>query len=104
MSGIWPRRNTSFSRRHKIEGADRADRMKTLLKNMLGYVSVSTCRQLAILEYFSDEARTGLGPLRPLRSLCRAGAAAEQGGSRIDDIASAKAILKPCSGAWAGSA
>ena len=44
------------------EGAERAGRMKTLLQEMLGYVSVSTCRQLAILDYFSDEAERALGP------------------------------------------
>ena len=44
------------------EGVERAKRMKTLLQEMLGYVSVSTCRQLAILEYFSDEAERALGP------------------------------------------
>ena len=44
------------------EGADRAGRMRTLLQEMLGYVSTSTCRQLAILEYFSDEAERALGP------------------------------------------
>jgi len=36
--------------------------MKTLLQEMLGYVSTSTCRQLAILDYFSDEAERALGP------------------------------------------
>ncbi|HRA96194.1 MAG TPA: ATP-dependent DNA helicase RecQ [Nitrospira sp.] len=40
----------------------RADRMKTLLQDLLGYVSVETCRQLAILDYFSDEAERALGP------------------------------------------
>jgi ATP-dependent DNA helicase RecQ len=44
------------------EGMDRAERMKTLLQEMLGYVSVPTCRQLAILEYFTDEAELALGP------------------------------------------
>lgn len=44
------------------EGTDRAARMKTLLQEMLGYVSTSTCRQLAILEYFSDDAERALGP------------------------------------------
>lgn len=44
------------------EGTDRAGRMKTLLQDMLGYVSTSTCRQLAILEYFSDAAELALGP------------------------------------------
>lgn len=44
------------------EGVDRARRMKTLLQEMLGYVSTSTCRQITILEYFSDEAERALGP------------------------------------------
>ena len=44
------------------DGGDRAGRMKTLLQEMMGYVSTSTCRQLAILEYFSDEAERALGP------------------------------------------
>ena len=44
------------------EGTDRAARMKTLLQDMLGYVSTSTCRQFAILEYFSDDAERALGP------------------------------------------
>jgi ATP-dependent DNA helicase RecQ len=43
------------------DGAERAGRMKTLLREMLGYVSASTCRQLAILEYFSDQAEIALG-------------------------------------------
>ncbi len=44
------------------EGTDRAGRMKTLLQEMLGYVTTSSCRQLAILEYFSDDAELALGP------------------------------------------
>lgn len=42
--------------------ADRAGRMKALLQDLLGYVSISTCRQLAILDYFSDDAEQVLGP------------------------------------------
>lgn len=42
--------------------ADRADRMRTLLQDMLAYVSVPTCRQLAILEYFNDDGERTLGP------------------------------------------
>jgi ATP-dependent DNA helicase RecQ len=42
--------------------AARVARMKTLLKDLLDYVSVATCRQLAILEYFSDEAERAMGP------------------------------------------
>lgn len=44
------------------EGAERAGRMTTLLRELLGYVSTATCRQLAILEYFSDQAEIALGP------------------------------------------
>ena len=36
--------------------------MKTLLQDLLEYVSVPTCRQLAILDYFSDAAERALGP------------------------------------------
>lgn len=44
------------------DGVARAERMRTLLHEMLGYVSGSSCRQLAILEYFSDDAELALGP------------------------------------------
>jgi len=74
------------------EGSDRAGRMKTLLQEMLGYVAVSTCRQLAILEYFSDDAERALGPC----GLCDRCAAPVQQPSREvprNDVASAKAIL-----------
>lgn len=43
------------------DGAERAGRMTTLLQELLGYVSASTCRQIAILEYFSDQAEIALG-------------------------------------------
>jgi ATP-dependent DNA helicase RecQ len=43
------------------EGVARAERMTTLLQELLGYVSASTCRQLAILEYFSDQTEIALG-------------------------------------------
>ena len=78
------------------EGSDRAGRMKTLLQEMLGYVSVSTCRQLAILDYFSDEAERALGPC----GLCDRCVAPIQQPSREvsrDDGASAKAILETVS-------
>ncbi|MDZ4733879.1 MAG: ATP-dependent DNA helicase RecQ, partial [Nitrospirota bacterium] len=78
------------------EGGDRAERMKTLLQEMLGYVSVSTCRQLAILEYFSDEGERALGPC----GLCdRCVAPVQQPSKEIphDDAASAKAILETVS-------
>jgi ATP-dependent DNA helicase RecQ len=75
------------------EGAERAGRMNTLLQEMLGYVSVSTCRQLAILDYFSDEAERALGPC----GLCDRCVVPVRQASREalqDDTASKKAILE----------
>lgn len=78
--------------------AARVERMKTLLQDMLDYVSVQTCRQLAILEYFSDEAEGAFGPcglcdrcvvVRPVRA-----AVAD------DEAACAKAVLAAV--AWCG--
>lgn len=43
------------------DGAERAGRMTTLLQELLGYVSTLNCRQLTILEYFSDQAEIALG-------------------------------------------
>ncbi len=81
------------------EGSDRAARMRTLLQEMLGYVTVPTCRQLAILDYFSDEAERALGPCGlcdrcavPVRQLSRE--------VSPDDAASAKAVLETVS--WCG--
>ena len=74
------------------EGSERAGRMKTLLQEMQAYVSVPTCRQLAILDYFSDEAERALGPC----GLCdRCVAPVQQPGREVfhDDVASAKAVL-----------
>lgn len=74
------------------EGSDRAGRMRTLLQEMLGYVSVSTCRQLAILEYFSDEDERALGPC----GLCdRCATPAQQPRREVlnDDVASPQAVL-----------
>jgi ATP-dependent DNA helicase RecQ len=78
------------------EGAERAKRMKTLLQEMLGYVSISTCRQLAILDYFSDEAERALGPC----GLCdRCTVPAPQLNRKVshDDATSTKAILETVS-------
>jgi ATP-dependent DNA helicase RecQ len=79
-----------------LEGVERAKRMKTLLQEMLGYVSVSTCRQLAILDYFSDEAERALGPC----GLCdRCAVPVRQSSREVshDDAASAQAILQTVS-------
>ncbi|MGC4096935.1 MAG: ATP-dependent DNA helicase RecQ [Nitrospira sp.] len=77
-------------------GDDRAGRMKTLLQEMLGYVSVSTCRQLAILEYFSDEAELALGPCG-LCDRCRAPVVQSCREVAHDSTADAKAILETVS-------
>ncbi|MDF0649917.1 MAG: ATP-dependent DNA helicase RecQ [Nitrospira sp. LK265] len=44
------------------EGAERAERMTTMLRELLAYVSASICRQLTILDYFSDQSELVLGP------------------------------------------
>ena len=79
------------------EGAERAKRMKTLLQEMLGYVSVPTCRQLAILDYFSDEVERALGSC----GICDRCVAppSPQPNREVshDDAASAKAILETVS-------
>jgi ATP-dependent DNA helicase RecQ len=71
---------------------DRADRMRLLLKDMIAYVSVPTCRQLAILEYFSDEDERALGPC----GLCDRCAATHRADSvsRDDEAACAKAVIE----------
>jgi ATP-dependent DNA helicase RecQ len=78
------------------EGSDRAGRMKTLLQDMLGYVSVSTCRQLAILEYFSDEAERALGPCG-LCDRCVTPVQQPRRDTLHDDMASTKAVLETVS-------
>jgi ATP-dependent DNA helicase RecQ len=78
------------------EGADRAERMKTLLQEMLGYVSVSTCRQLAILEYFSDDDERVLGPCGRCDRCVAPGRQPSREVSH-DDAAIAKAILETVS-------
>ncbi len=79
-----------------VDGVDRAGRMKTLLQEMLGYVSVPTCRQLAILEYFSDEAELALGPCG-LCDRCMAPLAQPSREVVDDPTVTAKAILETVS-------
>jgi ATP-dependent DNA helicase RecQ len=69
----------------------RADRMKTLLQDLLEYVSVPTCRQLAILDYFSDEAERALGPC----GLCDRCVVTPQLSAHVvgDEASCAKAVL-----------
>ncbi|MGZ9159298.1 MAG: HRDC domain-containing protein, partial [Nitrospira sp.] len=78
--------------------SDRVARMKTLLQDLLEYVSVSTCRQLAILDYFSDDAERALGPC----GLCdRCATPSQVRGVALDDEAAcAKAVLTAVS--WCG--
>ena len=78
------------------EGLERAKRMKTLLQEMLGYVSVPTCRQLAILDYFSDEAERALGPCG-LCDHCVAPASKPNREVSHDSAEIAKAILETVS-------
>ena len=78
------------------EGTERAERMTTLLQELLGYVSVSTCRQVAILDYFSDQAELALGSC----GLCdRCGAKPSRMISH-ETAATAKAIVETVS--WCG--
>ena len=78
--------------------ATRVERMKTLLQDLLEYVSVRTCRQLAILDYFSDEVERALGPC----GLCDRCVTTPQLPTDVlsDEAACAKAILTAVS--WCG--
>ena len=84
---------------HEPGNSARVDRMKMLLNDMIAYVSARTCRQLAILEYFSDDDERALGPC----GLCdRCGTAHQPDGAPPDDDAAcAKAVLETVS--WCGS-
>ena len=77
---------------------DRAARMRTLLHEMIGYVSVPTCRQLSILDYFSDDDERALGPC----GLCdRCATTQKQDNLALhDDDACANAVLWTVS--WCG--
>jgi ATP-dependent DNA helicase RecQ len=76
----------------------RVERMKTLLQDLLDYVSVTTCRQLAILDYFSDEVERALGPC----GLCDCCQAPLQAPADLvnDEAGCAKAVLSAV--AWCG--
>ena len=78
--------------------ADRVARMKTLLQDLVEYVAVSTCRQLAILDYFSDDAERAMGPC----GLCdRCATPSQDRGVALNgEAASAEAVLKAVS--WCG--
>lgn len=72
---------------------ERADRMRTLLRDMVAYVSTRSCRQLAILEYFSDDVERALGPCR-LCDRCRAAARPGPQLGSDEDGAPAGAVLE----------
>ena len=78
---------------------DRADRMKTLLAEMMAYVSTTTCRQLAILRYFSDAKQLGVGPCG-LCDRCALTRSEEPLALDTEDDACAKAVLETIS--WCG--
>jgi ATP-dependent DNA helicase RecQ len=46
----------------KQSGDERADTLRELLRRMVAYTSVETCRQLAFLDYFGDLDERALGP------------------------------------------
>jgi ATP-dependent DNA helicase RecQ len=71
---------------------ERAARMRTLLREMLAYVSVRTCRQLAILDYFSDAGERAMGPC----GLCdRCGTETHEASDSLQDEADcAQAVLQ----------
>lgn len=77
---------------------DRAERMRTLLRDMIAYVSTPACRQLAILEYFSDDDELSLGPCGQCD---RCATPHRRDGVLLDDDAAcAKAVLETVS--WCG--
>jgi ATP-dependent DNA helicase RecQ len=78
--------------------AERAARMQTLLQDMLAYVSVTGCRQAAILEYFDDEGERALGPCG-LCDRCAAAPSSPRAGMGVED-ASARDVLTTVS--WCG--
>lgn len=78
------------------EGAERAEHMTTMLQELLAYVSASTCRQLTILDYFSDQTEPALGAC----GLCDRCVAPARQPSRMvshEIAASAKAIVETVS-------
>ncbi len=79
--------------------AERADRMRTLLNDMIAYVSVQTCRQLAILDYFSDDQERALGPCG-LCDRCVSASRPDRPVSNHDEAQAAMSILETVS--WCG--
>src|SRR5574337_1085324 len=74
------------------EGAERAERMTTLLQELLRYASVSACRQLAILAYFGDQTEPEPRPCG-LCDICVASVCRQSRMISRETAVSAKAIL-----------
>jgi len=81
------------------DGIARAERMRMLLQDMLKYVSGPACRQLTILEYFSDEAELALGPCG-ICDRCVAPTVRSNGVESCDERVPAQAVLETV--AWCG--
>ena len=73
--------------------------MRTLLTEMLAYVSTPTCRQLAILHYFNDADEQALGPCR-LCDRCTSSQPLDRRAPNDENDADAKAVLETV--AWCG--
>jgi ATP-dependent DNA helicase RecQ len=74
----------------------RADRMRTLLSEMLAYISTPTCRQLAILHYFNDADEQASGPCN-LCDRCISSQPVDRQALGDEDTANAKAVLETIS-------
>ncbi len=77
---------------NEAANAERADRMRTLLRDMVAYVSAQACRQMAILDYFSDDVEQALGPCGLCDRCCTAARPVQPQG-HDQDGESARAIL-----------
>lgn len=71
----------------------RADRMRTLLSEMMAYVSTTTCRQLAILHYFNDADEDASEPCS-LCDRCISSQPVDHRALGDEDDANAKAVLE----------
>lgn len=86
-----------FIRQADNDGAsgERAGRMKTLLADLLAYLSTPKCRQVAVLDYFSDLDESALGACGCC-DRCRRPAEQDERGS-FDDAAHGTAVLRAVS-------
>ncbi|MFO0732446.1 MAG: ATP-dependent DNA helicase RecQ [Nitrospiraceae bacterium] len=77
---------------------ERAGRMKTLLADLLTYVSTSKCRQVAVLDYFSDTEESALGACGVCDRCVQPAAPAD--GAGHDEATGGTAVLTAVS--WCG--